>query len=419
MKRFTLSILALFPIWIAAQNWNFEAEIKSNGKTGFHECLLPPAITANIEPGASNLRVVDAQGSEVPYLFVSDAWQKTEAHIQWLPKTGTDDWRRHYSRSFFLNKDQTVIDRIALKIRNADVNQGFWLSGSDDMNDWYIIKENFNYYANYDPSSTWNLLTIHFPPTDYKYYKVELKHFWREPIQIMGAGIYSYSSWASQSQAIPDATVSQREEGNRSIVDLHFDGNHYIDQLLLEVDGPEMYMRSATLQKKNQGGSFSTLQEFKLSSKALAKLDLEGNRGQDWRILIENKDDKPIQIAGAQARQRLQKIRLKLPTENGTKLVIGDPTMQSPEYDLAYFANDLPSKLPSANFGELIKVDRSQPKKVEGTKSNESKPEAKEEKLEEKPFYQSETFLWIGIIAIALVIGGMSIMLLKDMKKES
>ena len=353
MKKYILLIAGMLPLLVFAQDWNYKTEIKPSKNGGFHACELPPAVTSHLAIGAANLRILDADGIEIPYLFESDAWKTEKAHIQWMPKTGQDDWRRHYSRSFFLNNGSEVIDRIVLKIRNADVHQGFWLSGSDDMNDWYIIKENLDYYADYDAISTWNLVTIHFPPTDYKYYKVELKHFWREPIQIMGAGIYTYSAQSGQSQAIPDAAVTQREDGNRSIVDLHFDAAHYIDQMLLEVDGPEMYLRQATLQRKTAGNGYTNIKEFQLSSKALATLDLEGNRGQDWRILIENRDDKPIKIAGAQARQSIQKIRLKLPAEGAT-LAIGKEDMRAPEYDLAFFANELPSKLPTAKLGHIV-----------------------------------------------------------------
>lgn len=421
MKRFILILIALLPVFAQAQAWQYKTEIKPSKNGGFHESLLPPELTCHLALHGSNLRVLDEAGSEIPYLFESDSWSTEEASIQWMPKTGKDDWRRHYSRSFFMNDGNRVIDRMALKIRNADVHQGFWLSGSDDMSDWYIIKENFDYYANYDAGSTWNLVTIHFPPTDYKYYKVELKHYWREPIQIMGAGIYTYSRHSGQSQSIPDAVVTQREDGNRSIVDLHFDGKHYIDQLLLEVDGPEMYLRAATLQRKDGASAFTNVKEFQLSSKSLAKLDLEGNRGQDWRILIENKDDKPINIAGAQARQSLQKIRLKLPA-SGATLVMGDESMHAPEYDLAYFANDLPRKLPNATVGDIVDLQKPvvsagipDPNSPKVVPSAPTSPVV--EAVVEKPFYQTQTFLWIGIGLIAVVIGGMSIMLLKDMKK--
>ncbi len=422
MKRFTLILIALFPLVVAAQDWHYKTEIKPSRKGGFHESVLPPQLTCHLAEHGSNLRILDDAGEEIPYLFESDDWSSEEASIKWMPKKGKDDWRRHYSRSYFTNEGGRVIDRMALKIRNADVHQSFWLSGSDDMSDWYIIKDNFDYYANYDAGSTWNLVTIHFPPTDYKYYKVELKHYWREPIQIMGAGIYTYSRHSGQSQPIPDAVVTQREDGNRSIVDLHFDGNHYIDQMLLEVNGPEMYRRVATLQRKDGATAYTNVEEFQLSSKSLAKLDLEGNRGRDWRILIENKDDKPIKIAGAQARQSLQKIRLKLPA-SGATVVMGDEGMVPPEYDLAYFANDLPKRLPHATTGDIINLQK--PVVTTGIPTpnpvSAAEPAAISEVAEveaEKPFYQTETFLWIGICLIAVVIGGMSIMLLKDMKKD-
>ena len=418
MKKILLLSLALLPGFAAAQDWQYQAPIEPRG-SGYQHVALPASVTAHLNGQQGNMRLLDSADNEVPYILNTDPLTTEETSIQWMSRYDEDYWAHWYSRSFFHNPRQLALDRIALKIRNADVHQNFWLSGSDDMHHWYVIKEDYGYDANYDPQSTWNLLTIHFPPSDYKYFKVEIRHFWREPIQIMGAGYYTSAEKTGNSQAIPDPTISQREEGSRSIVDIHFDADHYFDQVLLEVDGPEMYLRQATLQRKNAGGGYETERQFQLGSKVLNVLELDQVRARDWRVVIENKDDKPVRIAGVQARQRKLTLTARLNGAEQYRLMLADEGLRAPEYDLIYFKTDLSKQMPDASIGSLVDLKRPVTLSLPTTASADTTARsAAVAAAAERPIYQQPWFLWVGIGLVVLVVGGMSIALLKDMKKE-
>ncbi len=418
MKALLLLSLALLPVLVQAQDWQYQAPIEPKG-SGYQHVALPAPVTAHLNAQQGNMRLLDSADNEVPYILNSDPLKAEETSIQWMTRYDEDYWAHWYSRSFFQNPKQLALDRIALKIRNADVHQNFWLSGSDDMHHWYVIKEDYGYDANYDPQSTWNLLTIHFPPSDYKYFKVELRHYWEEPIQIMGAGYYTSAEKTGNSQAIPDPKITQREEGSRSIVDIHFDADHYFDQILLEVDGPEMYLRQATLQRKNAGGGYEAERQFQLSSKNLNVLELEHARVSDWRIVVENKDDKPIRIAGVQARQRKLTLTARLNGAEHYRLMLADEGLRAPEYDLIYFKTDLSKQMPDASIGSLVDLKRPVTLSLPTTASADTMARsAAIAPAAEKPIYQQPWFLWVGIGLVVVVVGGMSIALLKDMKKE-
>jgi hypothetical protein len=418
MKTFFLILLACLPALTFAQDWRYEAPVTAQG-SGYQDLVLPATVTAQLARDHGNMRLLDSAAHEVPYILNSQPLKAEETSIQWMQRYEDDYWERWYSRSFFQNPKGLALDRIALKIRNADVHQDFWLSGSDDMNRWYIIKEDYGYDANYDPQSTWNLLTIHFPRSDYKYFKVEIRHYWREPIQIMGAGYYTSAEKTGNAQAIPDPKVTQREEGTRSVVDIHFDANHYFDELLLEVDGPELYLRQATLQRKNASGAFEDEHAFQLSSKMLNVVELEQVRATDWRLVVENKDDKPIRIAGVQARQRKLTLTAKLSPAEHYRLLIGAEDLRAPEYDLSYFRADLPKQRAIASIGGLVDLSRPVTLDLPRTAHDTTDVQAPTVAAADKPIYQQSWFLWVGIGLVVVVIGGMSLALLKDMKKES
>jgi hypothetical protein len=417
MKAILLLSLATWPALIFAQDWRYEAPVTPK-TIGYQDVMLPAQVTARLARDHGNMRLLDSAAHEVPYILQSQPLKAEETSIQWMQRYEDDYWERWYSRSFFQNPKGLALDRIALKIRNADVHQDFWLSGSDDMNRWYIIKEDYGYDANYDPQSTWNLLTIHFPRSDYKYFKVEIRHYWREPIQIMGAGYYTSAEKTGNAQAIPDPKVTQREEGSRSVVDLHFDAAHYFDEVLLEVDGPELYLRQATLQRKNASGIYEAEQEFQLSSKTLNVVELEQVRATDWRLVIENKDDKPIRIAGVQARQRKLTLTAKLNAAERYRLLLGAEDLRAPEYDLSYFRADLPKQRAEASIGAMIDLSRPVTLSLPTTENDTAAAPAGTVATIDQPIYKQPWFLWVGIGLVVVVIGGMSMALLKDMKKE-
>lgn len=418
MKKLLLFSLALLPALAHAQDWQFEAPVQPKGN-GYQDVFLPAQVTAHLNAGHGNMRLLDSADNEVPYILNSSPLKAEETTIEWMPRHEDDYWAHWYSRSYFTNSRGLALDRIALKIRNADVHQDFWLSGSDDGHRWYIIKEDYGYDANYDPQSTWNLLTIHFPKSDYKYFKVEIRHFWREPIQIMGAGYYTSAEKTGNAQAIPDPTIKQQEEGSRSVIDMHFDADHYFDQLLLEIDGPELYLRQASLERKNASGGFEKEQQFQLSSKALNVVELDQVRAGDWRLVIENKDDKPIRIAGVQARQRKLVLTAKFNAADRYRLKLGDEGLRAPAYDLAYFKDDLPKQRAEAAIGTLANLQ--QPAVAAppvATSDGAPAPTANAAvTTTEKPLYQQPWFLWVGIGLVVVMVGGMSLRLLKDMKQ--
>lgn len=419
MKKVLLFALALLPAIGHSQDWLYEAPIQPKGN-GYQDIFLPAQVTARLGSDHGNMRLLDSAQHEVPYILNSQPLKAEETTIEWMSRYEDDYWERWYSRSYFVNAKGLALDRIALKIRNADVHQDFWLSGSDDMNRWYIIKEDYGYDANYDPQSTWNLLTIHFPRSDYKYFKVEIRHYWREPIQIMGAGYYTSAEKTGNAQAIPDPTITQQEEGSRSVVDLHFDAQHYFDQLLLEVDGPELYLRQARLQRKNASGGYEDVQQFQLSSKALNVVELDQVRAADWRVVIENKDDKPIRIAGVQARQRKLVLTAKFNTAERYRLALGAEDLRAPAYDLINFKDDLPKQRSAAAIGALVDLTQPVAPAPAAATDAAAAPAGTGAAVAavEKPLYQQAWFLWLGIGFVVLVVGGMSLRLLKDMKQE-
>ena len=404
-------------------DWKWEAPLEAARRSGYQDVPLGPEVICRLNPEYGNLRLIDSAGEEVPYLFFSEGQVNQEVSLKWYPRFREDYWRRWYSRSTFQNPRADAIDRLVLKIRNADVRQTFWLSGSDDMDRWHIVKEDFAYDSDYDPASTYNLITIEFPPVDYKYYKVEIRHRWHEPIQIMGAGYYSVTEKDGNYQQVPRPGIVQREESTKSIVDIHFNAPYYLDRVFFEVDGPEMYHREAVLKRKTSHGGYQTLESFVLDSRSLHLLEFDALRTEAFRLEIENRDDKPLRIAGVQAFQLRKYLTAKLERGNQYALRIGPEGLCSPVYDLTYFGSDLPERRSSVKLQPIKAILPPPPPVQKSTppvaqESTEPERPASPPPAEEEPaFDNSQVLLWGGIILIVFVLGFMAFRMLREMEK--
>lgn len=428
MKHIALSILFLaLTLSSNAQN-TWEGPLPQTKQSAYHDIYLPPEITCHSAPYGENIRIYDTKGVEVPYIKSSESHVDQSVKLKWYRRTGGNYHRHWYTRAIFENPRVNAIEEIVLKVRNADVTQRFWLSGSDDMNHWYIIKEDFHYNSNYDPASTYNLLTLNFPPVDYRYYKVELKHTWREPINIMGAGYYDVKSTAGHYQEVKGLTVTQSDDslGKKSYVEIDLGEYHYLDRLHLIVDGPEMYLRNATLESVS-GGSLH--ESFTLSSREVSQLVFDDLRSRKLRLTIDNKDDLPIRIAGVRAYQLKKVLTARLEKGADYNLVLGDENQVAPEYDLVHFEDKLPRNRPrlmadSIHFvspppadtskKELVRQVPYQSEATDGDQQTTQPAEVAEVEEKVEPIFKSKAFLWTGIGVILVAMVWFSISLLKD-----
>jgi hypothetical protein len=279
-----------------SQNVSWKASLPDVPNSGYHHVPLPPALSCHLHSLYGNVRLLDAKQEEIPFIFTEENGTSGEVYIRWFDHLGKDDIRSDYTRSIFENNRAHAVDRMVLKIRNADVSRHFWLSGSDDNKNWYIIREDYQYNSYYDPTSTFVLLTITLPPSNYRYYKVEVKHSWREPIQVMDAGFYDADLADRNFTVLPVPAVRQTENGSErsSTVEIDFGDDHYVDQFYLEVDGPEFYQRRTEVYAENLrmgGRQMEKVKDFDLSSRHVNMLTFDSRRS---RNRSESREHGPI-----------------------------------------------------------------------------------------------------------------------------
>lgn len=413
MKRiliFLAFLSATYTSWAQSDTAIAFAPLDPIPATGWYNIALTPSITARLNAQMGNFRLVGQDGQEIPYLLRKESAKTTETEIKWLPKVQEQSHERWYSRTIFRNNAAQPLDRLVLKVRNADVNRRFWLSGSDDNKNWYVIREDYVYSAFFDSRATYDLITLSFPPTDYAYLKVEVRHSWTEPIQVMGAGWYDYQTTKGSWQEISGIKVTPSDSSHlkQSFVDIDLGARHHVERLIFEVDGPEMYLRRAELQRVTRGSNgkpaYQPVREFDLRSDRVNELDLGTDRAARYRLVIQNQDDRPLRISGVRAYQLARFAQAKLNAENAIQLRIFDETAPTPSYDLVHFAAEIPADAPVATVAPLTEIPKP------------AKPQPTVEV--DKPIFTEKAWIWGGIVVIVLLVGYMAMRVLRDMDKK-
>lgn len=85
------------------------------------------------------------------------------------------------------------------------------LSGSDDKADWYIIKDNYELESLFNHRETEEVTILHFPLSDYEYYRLDINDSPSLPIKILKAGHFDTSFAKAKYLELPSPVLKQAD----------------------------------------------------------------------------------------------------------------------------------------------------------------------------------------------------------------
>lgn len=214
----------------------------------------------------------------------------------------------------------------------------------------------------------------------------------------------------SQLFEMTDFTISQRDssEVKRSFIKISFPEQQYIDRLEIEIEGPSFFLRKAfiaepileeEIYEENQD-YFESIQHFEVSSNDSNRLLITNFRAKEFYIIIENEDNQPLKVSSLKIYQAKKYLTTLLEKEGTYLLQFGDENAVEPKYDLKYFETSIPLSIPELSTGTLLELFPE--------KEKEKNPEA----------ISNKTILWVVISIVVIVLGILSIKMVKDLKKN-
>lgn len=402
MKKYLVVIFAsLFTINSVAQKiWT--ADLDTIPESGYYNIQLDQRLIGNSNSNFSDLRILNTENgklSEVPYFArpVTPLKEISNFESYRLYKNEVKD---SFNIVIVDNENKEDIDRFYLVISNADVKIDISMRGSNDLKQWYVVKQQTaisNHRGNQNVDA---MLLADFPRGNYKYYELKLENNQKSPLQIKRVGKISSSSIYGQVEPLYLGKHLQQEDdkGKTIITFPAVEDTYLVSRVEFILKTQSLYLRNASISDSLHYERAS----FELSSKGknsflLDDYPLQGSS----RIEIDNKSNPPLTIDSIQFFALKRYLCAYLEKGKQYTIAIDNKQYSAPNYDIKHFQNDIAVDLPVVSTSNL----HSKP---------QPKPEVKER---EQMFIEKPVVLWSIIIVLGLFLTALCIRMVNKMNK--
>ena len=401
MKKIIFTyLLSLFIFQVYGQLL-WRADVKPVEENGYYNIELDQHIIAkSVTSDLSDLRIYNSKNKEISYFL------RAVSPVQEVSRFESYSLKQNIEKDSLniVVIDNTKLDDISrfyIFIRSADVNKYASVRGSNDLLQWYIVKQKTHIYnLEHKADNNEDALLLDIPQGNYKHYEITIENDQNSPLKILRVGNYASSNIYGQFSEINLGRFVAKDSINKktyiSFPDLQ--DTYKINRLEISVQSDAHYLRhvllSDTINKKSL--------KFDLSSKTDNSFIVDYfPLGKHTFIAIENNNNLPLDIVSIKVYGLNRYLCAYL--EKGEKyyLEVGMRYKSSPDYDIDHFKNDIPVDLPIVKTENLSQINM--PVAV---------PE-RQPSLIEKPL-----FLWVVIILIGLFLTFVCYKTIKEMKKK-
>lgn len=336
-KKYKILFGAVFIIGIAKAQPQYHAPLAVVEKSGFYKINLPPSVVAKSKDGLEDLRIGNSSRQEVPYILKTDLPAFAASSFVSFPILSAKKEADKQTHVVIENKIPKAINRLLLFIKNTDAYRTVTLSGSDDLNHWFVIKENISLDNYLSSNEAQFIQSLSFPNSRYAYFKITINGEDVLPVNIVQAGVYRQTYQAGKHVLLPAPIISQKDSSNKTTyITLQFDETYTVDRLELNVSGSRFYNRSFTINNQNSTGN----NNYTLNSAGGHSFNCHV-KGNILYLAIQNNDNPPLKINRVKAYQLNNYLLTWLEKGMDYELTTGDSLAAAPQYDLAFFKDSV------------------------------------------------------------------------------
>lgn len=390
------------------QEFTYEATLDPVTESAYYKIALSPMLLGKLRTDHSDLRIYDNDGIEQPYLLRQEiAISSTSLFKEYeiLEKNYKEDAISYLT---FHNPEKNAIDNVSFIVKNTDVQKRARLSGSDDQKNWYVIKDNYLLHAMHSTDSTSELKILNFPLSDYAYFRLEINDNWKLPINILKVGYYDTEKIKGAFTLFDYPIASQKDSLKTSYIKLVLPELMYLEKLKFEVSGADYYSRYTNVfskqerinRKKKKEVYFESIGTFDLNSNSRNEIIIKRLSTQELYVKIYNKDNQPLTIENVTGSYLNKYVVVKLKPQGSYTFKFGNQELKLPDYDLTAFADKIPYDISKINHKDIIRI-----KPIEDL--------YKEASVLDNPY-----FIWSIIGVVGIVLGLVSIRMIKEIGKK-
>ncbi len=404
MRRFVLILVfGILSPPLLAQEFSATGKLEPVTTDGFYKVFLSPAEATYLNETLTNARILDSGNNEVPYLLIEESpvylqrfFKEYEIQSKKITPGISTVVRLH-------NPEQTPINNISLLVKNAEAKKTATVTGSDDGKQWFVVRENFTFHPVSNANAVAEVRAIEFPLTNYTYYQLEISDSASAPFNILKAGYYDKSVTQGLFTSVPDsASISTHTLEKRTYINVKFREGQIVDKLELSMTGTAFFQRSGFVTvehvrkvKKREERYTERIENFTVRAGQTTVITFTGLKTNNLTLCIENGDNPALSIEELKTYQLNRYLIAWLTKGQAYRIGFKGKAILPPSYDLAYFRDSIPSN------AQVLKV-------------NSLEPEPKPIVSDDPTFFTSKTIIWIAIGAVIILLGYMSLKLVRE-----
>lgn len=238
IKSLAIVFLAL-SFTLKAQQFEYKANIENIQQTGFYKIKIPSTVLAKMQLQQNDVRIYDEQNKEIGFVWRQQKSNLLQKQLQEFPiiqKLKESDKQTHV---IIKNTATNAINNLVLFLQNTEAKRWVNISGSNNGNNWFIIKENVlldDIFVNDDTAS---VKIVQLPLTNYPYLKITFLGENILPANILKAGIFKETFSVSKYDSLPNPIIHQIDSSDRrSYLYVNFTDNFLIDKIIVDVEVP-------------------------------------------------------------------------------------------------------------------------------------------------------------------------------------
>lgn len=352
MKKINNIILFLFLIAIVQLfSSQYFKTIKITGKSAYKQFFLTEDIYENSKNNLGDIRIIDKNGKEVPYVI--ETGKEQEKHSEKIvARAKIDEVLTKKDKMEFIvkfNSDNSLKDiignRLAL-IASKNFYTEYTLLGSNNGTDWEQITSG-EIYKTPDKAN----LTIEFSEKRYEFYKIVTP---LDKGNIFSEAILKLSS----SEAGKFRTIRKKldykveQEGKSTILKIK---SKFLPLKNIVLDVEDEFQRNYTVRSGDNFYAEGII--FKVGEKSNLIINLENvPKLSEIVVEIQNGDNSPLKIKGVTGNYVPDRIVFKATEGEDYKITFGDESLDKPEYDIAEFVDSIKER-DEVLVGKLEKAD--------------------------------------------------------------
>lgn len=410
-----------------AQYFRWKSPVNKIDSSGYVRILLQPEVTGEMRKEFPDVRLYDNDDKEIPYVPGKDQIVHGSTRFVEYPVVA----KRDIPNNSYITIENPLyktehLDHLCLEVNNTEVSREMVLSGSYDNVKWFAIKDEFtsSFYESFEQGAakTTNIVRFDFPLSNYRYYRFtfdEWSYWWKDyeaPVFIVRAGVLEDVNPASvpdQRMEIPGVSWTSKQYGKTTAVDIQFDQLQYLDYIRFELSSsvaPGTFHRAARLYEVDSthrcdAAPMNHTSSTVVSQGGLNEFHLYGHRVKHLCLHIGNEDDQPLTVNAIHPIQIRQYLIAYLEEGKSYYIKYGNDSISFPRYDVRYKADQLATsklaiigtgKREALPLGQTLSPDPAKPSSI----------------------FESKATIWIAMIIVVLILGWMSVRMLREMKNQ-